>query len=101
MINYMPKNRYSAMTFHGIMPDSGAIGVLTAGHPQFQTLWWEILAVILDWMSAGKATIRFGNESTLESIGTMMVPTPLGPINFYIIPANMPFLLCLQDMDWL
>ena len=35
-VNFMPKNRYLTTTFHGIMPDSGAAGVLTAGHPQFR-----------------------------------------------------------------
>jgi hypothetical protein len=31
-------NCYSSNTFQGIMPDSGAAGVLTAGNPQFLTL---------------------------------------------------------------
>jgi hypothetical protein len=29
---------YSSNTFQGIMPDSGAVGVLTAGNPQFLIL---------------------------------------------------------------
>ena len=35
IINYMHKNQYLAITFHGIIPDSSAISVSTAGHPQF------------------------------------------------------------------
>ncbi|KAI0992585.1 hypothetical protein K3495_g15600, partial [Podosphaera aphanis] len=31
-------DRYSSDNFQGIMPDSGAAGVSTAGHPQFQAL---------------------------------------------------------------
>jgi hypothetical protein len=31
-------NCYSSNTFQGIMPDSGTIGVLTAGNPQFLAL---------------------------------------------------------------
>jgi hypothetical protein len=68
-VNFIPESRYSTRTFYGIMPDSGAAGVSTAGHPQFQALRREIPAAILDQASAGKATIRFGGGNALESIG--------------------------------
>jgi hypothetical protein len=99
MVNFMPESRYSMTTFYSIMPDSGAAGVSTAGHPQFQALQQKLPSITLDRTTAGKATIRFGSGNALESIGTTTVPTPLGPIDFHVIPADTPFLLCLQDMD--
>ena len=33
------------------------------------------------------------------SIGTIDVNSPIGKVQFYIIKANTPFLLCLADMD--
>jgi hypothetical protein len=98
-VNFMLESRYSTITFHGIMPDSGAAGVSTAGHPQFRALQQELPSITLDRTTTGKATIRFGSGNTLESIGTTTVPTPLGLIDFHVILADTPFLLCLQDMD--
>jgi hypothetical protein len=97
--NFTLEGRYSATTFHGIMPDSGAAGVSTAGQPQFQALQRELPTVTLDQTTVGKATVRFGGGNALESLGTTTVPTPLGPMDFHVIPADTPFLLCLQDMD--
>ena len=33
------------------------------------------------------------------SIGTTDVNSPIGKVQFYIIKADTPFLLCLADMD--
>jgi hypothetical protein len=99
MVNFMPESRYSTRTFYGIMPDSGAAGVSTAGHPQFWALQQELLSITLDRTTANKAIIRFGGGNALESIDTTTVPTPLGPIDFHIILADTLFLLYLRDMD--
>ena len=98
-MNYMPESRYSTSTFHGIMPDSGAAGLSTAGHPQYQALRREIPSIELDEKHAGKVTIRFGGGDPIKSIGTTTVPTPLGPNDFHVVPTDTSFLLCLQDMD--
>ena len=42
--------------------------------------------------------IRFSKGTTTVK-GVVRVFTLLGTITFYIIPTNIPFLLCLQDMD--
>jgi hypothetical protein len=89
--------RYGATVFQGIMPDSGAAGVSTAGELQFQALQ-KITSIQLDVSTAGAHTIRFGKGYAV-STGTIQVPTPLGTITFHVIPLNTPFLLCLQDMD--
>ncbi|KAF5503979.1 hypothetical protein CGCF413_v004518 [Colletotrichum fructicola] len=94
------EGRYSSTTFQGIMPDSGAAGFSTAGHPQFVALRKHILpSVDLDTSAVGEASIRFGRGDAITSIGTTKVPTPFGPITFHVVPSDTPFLLCLQDMD--
>jgi hypothetical protein len=99
LTSFTLEGRYSATTFHGIMPDSGAAGVSTAGQPQFHALRNELPSVTLDESTAGNATIKFGSGSKISSIGTTTVPTPLGPMQFHVVPTDTPFLLCLQDMD--
>ena len=91
-------DRYSSRKFQGIMPDSGAAGVSTAGEPQFKALQNLDSSIILDTKSAGSHNIRFG-KGVATSKGTTKVNTPLGTITFHVVPANTPFLLCLKDMD--
>ena len=91
-------DRYSDHAFQGIMPDTGAAGVSTAGEPQFRALQRIDESVQLDTSTAGHQTIRFGKGSAV-SLGNIEVKTPIGPITFCVIPANTPFLLCLRDMD--
>jgi transposase InsO family protein len=91
-------SRYSAAVFHGIMPDSGAAGHSTAGRPQFQALQRQLPSISLN-EAAQKATIKFGGGTPITSLGTTSVPTPLGEMEFHVIEADTPFLLCLQDMD--
>lgn len=92
------QSRYNHMTFEGILPDTGASGVSTGGLPQFQALQKLMPKLQLDTRSAGDHSIRFG-QGDCESIGSVEVPLQFGPVVFHIVPANTPFLLCLQDMD--
>jgi hypothetical protein len=80
------------------MPDTGAAGVSTAGEPQFKALQRIDDSVQLDTSTAGEHTIRFGKGSAVN-LGTASVCTPIGTIDFYVVPTNTPFLLCLADMD--
>jgi hypothetical protein len=91
-------NRYSSDIFQGIMPDSGAAGVSTAGNPQFLALQKLDPRVQLDTSTAGDHKIRFG-KGTAFSQGTIQVHTPIGVITFHVVLANTPFLFCIQDMD--
>jgi hypothetical protein len=91
-------SRYSSSEFHGIMPDTGASGVSTAGEPQVRALRKIDKSIQLDINRAGEHNIKFGIGNG-TSIGTIDVPTPLGTITFHVVPANTPFLLCVQDMD--
>jgi hypothetical protein len=92
------ENRYSSYEFQGIMPDSGAAGISSAGEPQVQALQKKDPTIQLDTSAAGSNTIRFG-KGTATVKGVVRVPTPLGTITFHVVPTNTPFLLCLQDMD--
>ena len=87
-------DRYSSYEFQGIMPDSGAARISSAGKPQVLALQKRDPTIQLDTSMAGSNRIRFG-KGTATVKGVVRVPTPLGTIIFYIIPINTPFLLCL------
>jgi hypothetical protein len=91
-------NRYSSHDFHGIMPDSGAAGISSAGESQLLALQKRDPSIQLDTSTAGSNKIRFGKGMAIVK-GIVRVPTPLGTITFHVVPTNTPFLLCLQDMD--
>ena len=56
------------------------------------------ISVQLDKNTAGSAIFTFEIGSA-ASIGLINLDTSLGPITFYIVPINTPFLLCLADID--
>jgi hypothetical protein len=91
-------NHYSSNIFQGIMPDSGAAGVSTAGNPQFLALQKLDPTVQLNTSIARAHKIQFGKGTALSQ-GTIQVQTPLRIITFHVVPANTPFLYCIQDMD--
>ena len=49
-------------------------------------------------MQTGAINVQFGISST-TLIRSVVVKTPIGLVNFYIVKADTPFLLCLADMD--
>ena len=92
------EDRYASTEFHGIMPDSGASGVSTAGEAQVAALQRLDPSIQVNTEKAGESRIRFGKGETTTR-GTIQVPTPLGVITFHVVSANTPFLMCIQDMD--
>lgn len=92
-------DRYSRDRFQGILPDKGAAKTSTAGIAQVYALQREVPTVQFVRDHNSKAIIRFGSGEPLVPLGTITVPTPVGHIDFQIINAPTPFLLCLQDMD--
>ncbi|TAQ84457.1 hypothetical protein B7494_g7204, partial [Chlorociboria aeruginascens] len=91
-------DRYSSDKFQGIMPDSRAAGISSAGEPQSLALQKENPNIKLDVSSSGANRSKFGKGTAIAK-GTVQVPTPLGEITFHVVPTNTPFLMCLQDMD--
>ena len=96
-------HRYGANRFQGIMPDTGAAGVSTAGEMQVEALQnvQNVQNVAIDKTTAGKHRIRFGDNPECASLGDVEVQTPFGLVKFAVMPTNTPFLLCLADMDTL
>ncbi len=54
--------------------------------------------MILDKRRAGEVQITFGIGGSL-SLGIVNVKTLLGFVEFHVVLADMPFLLCLVDID--
>ena len=52
----------------------------------------------IDTTHAGAVNVQFGISST-TSIRLITVKTLIGIVDFYIVKANTPFLLCLADID--
>ncbi|POS81713.1 hypothetical protein EPUL_006678, partial [Erysiphe pulchra] len=95
--HFLVNNRYSSERFHGIMLDTGASYSSIAGFGQVQAYIAEFNAC-MDTSSTGNLCAKFGVGES-KSIGIINVSSPIGPIKFYVIEADTPFLLCLQDMD--
>jgi hypothetical protein len=55
--------------------------------------------ITLDTSTAGLHRVHFGDNPESTNIGTVAGDTPFGIINFHVVSANTPFLLCLADMD--
>ena len=93
-------SRYTLDVFLGIVVDTGASKKSTAGYSQFRALQRSspAMELELDTSTKGQVTVQFGIGST-SSIGTTNVHTPIGEVQFHIVDANTPFLLCLVDMD--
>jgi hypothetical protein len=88
--------RYSTSRFMGILIDTGATGS-TAGHNQYVALQ-QIQTTRLNVARAGEVNITFGIGKT-SSMGIINVNTPIGMVTFHVVDADVPFLLCLQDLD--
>ena len=96
---YVATSRYTSDEFYGIMIDTGASKRSTAGYGQYLA-YRETQNTVIDTSKAGAINVQFGIGST-SSIGSITVNTPVGNIEFHIVKADTPFLLCLADMDTL
>jgi hypothetical protein len=54
--------------------------------------------VELDTSRAKEAKVTFGIGQSV-SLGTASVRTPLGVVDFHVVPADVPFLLCLANLN--
>ena len=89
--------RYNDKEFYGIMIDTGASNKSTAGYGQYQA-YKRLYNTDLDTMKVGAVNVQFGISSS-SSVGSIKVQTLIGPVEFHVINADTPFLLCLADMD--
>ncbi|SLM34183.1 integrase core domain protein [Lasallia pustulata] len=94
---YTTSNRYTSKEFYGVMIDTGASKRSTAGYGQYLA-YKKINNIPVDISKAGAVHVQFGIGST-SSIGSIIINTPVGRIEFHIVKADTPFLLCIADMD--
>jgi hypothetical protein len=88
--------RYGPHRFFGIVIDTGASKRSTVGYDQY--LAFNSIQTTPIITNKGMEQIQFGIGST-SSIGSILVTTPIGTAEFHIVEADIPFLLCLADMD--
>jgi Reverse transcriptase (RNA-dependent DNA polymerase) len=89
-------DRYSSARFVGVMIDTGAAQISTAGKGQYQAYIKTFGPIPLD--TSNPVSVRFGIGNT-QSIGTITLTLPMGTAKFHVVDTDTPFLLCLQDMD--
>jgi hypothetical protein len=89
-------DRYSDAQFAGVMVDTGAARISTAGKRQYHAYIKTFGPTQLD--TSETASVRFG-VGDAHSIGSIRVDMPIGTAKFHVVDADTPFLLCLQDMD--
>ncbi|RKF73075.1 putative glycosyl transferase [Golovinomyces cichoracearum] len=96
-VKFLFENWYSSERFHGIIFDTGASFSSISGFGQVQPYIAEFDAHI-DMTNIGNICARFGVGESKKK-GIISVFSPIGPIKLYVIEANMPVPLCLQDIE--
>jgi hypothetical protein len=90
---------YTPKEFYSIIINTGASKKSTTGYRQYLT--YKTTAINntdINIMQTGAVNIQFSISSTIL-IKLVMVKTPISLVDFYIVKADTPFLLCLVDMD--
>ena len=79
------------------MVDTSASYWSTAGYGQYLA-YKRLSNTNIDTTQAGVANVQFGIGQT-ASLGSITINTPIGNIDFHVVQADTPFLLCLVDID--
>jgi hypothetical protein len=95
---FMFNNRYSSITFQGIIPDNRAAGISTTSLSQVIALNKLDPTILVNSSITRNYRIKFGVGEILF-FGTIQVDIQLGNIMFYMLPTNTLFLFYLQDID--
>jgi hypothetical protein len=80
------------------MIDTGASQRSTVGYDQYLAYTTTIADAPIDKTTKGDVNIKFGIGS-ISSIGSIVIHSPVGTVEFYIIQADTLFLLSLVDID--
>ncbi|EED22642.1 conserved hypothetical protein [Talaromyces stipitatus ATCC 10500] len=96
---FLTEDRYSSNTFMGLLIDTGAAEISTAGYAQYLAYRKVAKNITIDTSTTGAASIRFGAGEPLQSLGSIDIKTPIGTVRFHIVEAMTPFLLCIKDLD--
>jgi hypothetical protein len=95
---FMFDNRYSGITFQGIIPDNRAIEIFIASLSQVIILSKLDLIILVNSFIARNHRIKFRIREILF-LGIIQINTQLGNITFHVLPTNTLFLFYLQDID--
>jgi len=91
--------RYTSKEFYSVMIDISAFKKSTVGYGQYLAYKTTINDnTDIDTMQTGAVNVQFGIGST-ASIGSVIVKTPIGLIDFHVVKADTLFLLCFTDID--
>ena len=96
---YITTERYTPKEFYSIIINTGASKKSTVGYRQY----FAYKATInnnadINIIQTKAVNVQFSISST-ALIRLVKVKTLIGLVDFYIVKANTPFLLCLVDMD--
>ena len=96
---YITTERYTPKEFYSVIIDTSAFKKSTAGYRQYLAYKTTISENMeIDITQTGAVNVQFGIGLT-ALIGLVTVKTPIGLVDFYIVKANIPFLLCFIDID--
>lgn len=95
---YIANDRYSSNKFYGIMINTDTSKHSTTGYGQYLAYTRDIKDTAIDIEKVDAIHVKFG-ISSISSMGSVIVQTPIGHIKFYKVKADTLFLLCLADMD--
>ncbi len=96
---YIIIERYTPKEFYGVIINTSTSKKSTASYRQYfiyKTTTNDNTDI--NTMQTGAINIQFGIGST-ASIRSIKVKTPIGLVDFHVIKADTPFLLCLVDID--
>jgi hypothetical protein len=96
---YITTKRYMSKEFYSVIINIGAFKKSTIGYRQY-LIYKNIIAdnTDINTIQIGAINVQFG-IGLIVLIRLVIVKTLIGLVNFYIIKANTPFLLCLIDID--
>jgi hypothetical protein len=88
---------YGDSHFYGILIDTGAAFFSTVGIGQVRALQ-KTIPTSINFTTAGKVNIVFGQEQAKGNIGSIQVETPIGLITFYVLETSTPCIMSLHDL---
>ena len=99
LFTYITTKRYTFKEFYSIIININALKKSTTGYRQYLVYRTTINNNIdINITQTGAINVQFGISLT-ALIRLVKVKTPISLVNFYIVKADTPFLLCLINID--
>jgi hypothetical protein len=90
--------QYNSLRFFGIMIDTSVSAKSTIGYNQYLVYCTIIYQILIDKTTESTISIKF-SIGTISSIGSIEIISLIKKTKFYIILANIFFLLLIADID--